>query len=88
MFKKRVKELQGIGDKIKEIVVNGLTTYLDKLAQEVPVEVTNLMKVEGIVGKTAGRLYKELGIKSIIGLEQAIESGLLAELSAFTEKKS
>ncbi|MHA1557036.1 MAG: DNA polymerase/3'-5' exonuclease PolX [Candidatus Heimdallarchaeota archaeon] len=87
----RVKALPGIGDaigdKIKEIVVLGRTTYLDKLTQQIPVEVTSLMRVEGIGGKTAGRLYKELGIKSITGLEEAIENGLLAELSGFTENK-
>ncbi len=87
----RVKELPGIGDaiseKIKEIVVNGNTIYLDKLTQKVPVQVTSLMKIEGIGGKTAGKLYKELGIKSITDLEEAIESGLLAELPGFTEKK-
>ena len=84
----RVKNLTGIGEaieeKIKQIVLEGRTNYLVKLTKDIPVEVTSLMKVEGIGGKTAGRLYKELGIKSIAGLEQAIESGLLATLSGFT----
>ena len=87
----RVTKLSGVGDalgeKIKEIVLYGRTNYLDKLTKEIPVEVTSLMKVEGIGGKTAGRLYRELGIRSIDGLEQAIEAGLLEELSGFTKNK-
>ena len=87
----KLKDLPGIGDaistKIKVIVKTGDSYYLQKLTQEVPLEVTSLMRVEGIGGKTAGRLYQELGIKSIAGLEEAIETGALLKLSGFTEGK-
>ncbi|MCK5299150.1 MAG: DNA polymerase III, partial [Candidatus Heimdallarchaeota archaeon] len=87
----KLKDLPGIGDaistKIKVIVKTGDSYYLQKLTQEVPLEVTSLMRVEGIGGKTAGRLYQELGIKSIAGLEEAIKTGALLKLSGFTEGK-
>lgn len=87
----KLKDIPGIGDaistKIDVIVKTGDSYYLQKLTQEVPLEVTSLMRVEGIGGKTAGRLYQELGIKSIAGLEEAIETGALSKLSGFTEGK-
>ncbi len=88
---KKIENVPGIGEaigsKIKEIVETGKLGYLDKLVKQVPVEVTSLMKIEGIGGKTAGRLYHELGIKSVNGLEEAIENGLLLTLPGFTEAK-
>ncbi len=87
----KLKDLPGIGEaistKIEVIVKTGDSYYLKKLTQEIPLEVTSLMRVEGIGGKTAGRLYKELGIKSIAGLEEAIKTGALLKLSGFTEGK-
>ncbi|MBN1331033.1 MAG: DNA polymerase/3'-5' exonuclease PolX [Candidatus Heimdallarchaeota archaeon] len=78
---------EAIGSKIKEIIETGKLEYLDKLVKQIPLEVTSLMRIEGIGGKTAGRLYHELGIKSINDLEEAIENGLLLSLSGFTEAK-
>ncbi|MHA1530598.1 MAG: helix-hairpin-helix domain-containing protein [Candidatus Heimdallarchaeota archaeon] len=87
----KLKDIPGIGDaistKIEVIVKTGDSYYLQKLTQEVPLEITSLMRVEGIGGKTARRLYQELGIKSIAGLEEAIETGALLKLSGFTEGK-
>ncbi|HUT80391.1 MAG TPA: DNA polymerase/3'-5' exonuclease PolX [Candidatus Bathyarchaeia archaeon] len=88
---KKIEDVPGIGEaiggKIKEIVETGKLYYLDKLLKQIPLEVTSLMKIEGIGGKTAGRLYHELGIKSIKGLEEAIGNGLLLSLPGFTEAK-
>lgn len=87
----RVKEIPGIGnaigDKIVEIVKTGQLGYLEKLKKQIPIEVTTLMRVEGIGGKTAGRLYKELGITSLEDLEEAIEEETIYKLSGFTENK-
>lgn len=87
----KLKDLPGIGDaisiKIEVIVKTGDSYYLQKLTQKIPLEVTSLMRVEGIGGKTAGRLYQELGVKSITGLEEAIKTGALLKLSGFTEGK-
>ncbi len=83
-------ELPGIGKdlagKINEIVTTGRLTLLEDLTQQVPGELTELMKVSGLGAKRVARMYQELDIRSLDDLRQAAEQGRLAELEGFGEK--
>jgi DNA polymerase (family 10) len=78
---------ESIGKKVRELVETGELSYLKKLSKQIPISITSLMEVEGIGGKTAKKLYDELGIKTIDDLWKAAESGDLVKISGFTERK-
>jgi DNA polymerase (family 10) len=78
-----LKEIPGIGDaiekKVVEIIQTGKLQSLEKLKQKNPIDVTSLTKVEGIGPKTVKMLYKELKIRNLEELENAIKGGRLAD---------
>ncbi len=70
----KLEELPGIGKhihaKIEEILDTGSLEYLDNLKEEFPLELDDLMSVEGLGPKKIKLLYQELGIKNLDNLEQ------------------
>lgn len=86
-----VQELPGIGEaiaeKIKEIVQTGKLKYLEQLRKEVPVDVQNLFRIEGLGPKTVKLLYRKLNIKNLEQLEKAAQQGKIAELEGMGEKR-
>lgn len=70
----KLEELPGIGKhihaKIEEILDTGSLEYLDNLKEEFPLELDDLMSVEGLGPKKIKLLYQELGIKNLDDLEQ------------------
>lgn len=72
----RLAEIPGVGTeiekKIREILQTGRLGYLERLKAELP-GVLTLMEVPGIGPKTAYRLSRELGIRTIDDLEAALE---------------
>ncbi len=83
-------KLPGIGEdlaaKMKEIVETGQLEQLTKLEKELPVELTQLLDIEGLGPKRVAKLYKKLDIKSIKDLEQSLKKGEIKELEGFGEK--
>ena len=77
----RAKELQGIGktieSKIVEVVSDGEIHALTKRKAEVPEEVALFMRLPGLGPKTARRIWQELGIATVAGLQAAAEGGQL-----------
>ncbi|GIW09357.1 MAG: DNA polymerase/3'-5' exonuclease PolX [Chloroflexi bacterium] len=75
--------IPGIGEaiaaKIVERVSTGSLAFLDRLHQQIPPSVRELVRVPGIGPKTAARLLKN-GIVSRQGLEAALADGRLARL--------
>jgi DNA polymerase (family 10) len=87
-------DIKGFGkalqEKITDFVKNGKMAYYEKLKTEVPVELIELTKIEGVGNKKAGQLWRELEILTIDELEQAARDGKISELKGFssnTEKK-
>src|SRR5579863_529977 len=78
-----LRELPGVGEaienKIREILATGKLATLEKLKQRTPVDVTSLTRVEGIGPKTVKALYKELHVKNLDDLENAIKGGKLVD---------
>ncbi len=84
-------ELPAIGkdlsEKIRRIVNNnGKLKELEKLREEVPIELTALMNIEGLGPNKVKQLYEDLGIKNRDDLEKAIEQDKVKTLEGFGEK--
>jgi DNA polymerase (family 10) len=71
----KLEELPGVGEaiakKIAEIIETGSLKYLDELKAKNPIDLEGILAVEGIGPKTAGLLFKKLGIRNLNDLERA-----------------
>jgi DNA polymerase (family X) len=83
-------EIPGIGkaiaEKIQEMVETSRLQYLDKLAQEIPLTLVDMLQVPDLGPKKAALVWKELGITTIEDLEQAAQAGRLRTLPGMGEK--
>lgn len=80
----RLKEVPGIGDaiagKIDELLRTGRLEFYERLKEEVPPELLDLLEIPDVGPKKAALFWKELGITSIDALEAAAREGRLREL--------
>lgn len=87
----RLRDIPGVGEalarKLVELVETGRVSYLDRIAQGVPPGVLDLLRIPGIGARTAGALFRELGISSLEELEAAARDGRLRHLAGFGPKK-
>jgi DNA polymerase (family 10) len=81
----RLTDIPGIGqtlaDKIEELLTTGNLEFYERLKGEVPPGVVDMLQVPDVGPKTAGRLWKELGVTSIDALEAAARAGRVQTLS-------
>lgn len=88
--KKGLLALEGVGERMASHLVEYLTTgrvaKFDRLQQDLPGSVAQLLRIEGLGPKTVALLQKKLGITSVEGLKRALASGKLAKLEGFREK--
>ncbi len=81
----KAKELPGIGrtieQKVVEVVEEGEMQALRRRRERVPVGVVDFLRLPGVGPKTAARIWTELGVTTLDGLQKAAESGRLRELS-------
>jgi DNA polymerase (family 10) len=81
----RAKDLPGIGKtielKVREVVEGGEMEALTRRRQRVPVGVVDFLRLPGVGPKTAARIWTELGVTSLEGLQAAAEAGRLRDLS-------
>lgn len=75
-----------IAKKIAEIVKTGKSSYLEKLRQASPVDVSALTQVEGLGPKKIKILWQKLGVTNLRGLEKVIKAHKIRELEGFGEK--
>lgn len=72
----RLLEIPNVGrnlePKIREMVLTGHSTFLERLAAEVPEGLIELLNVPGIGAKTARLLHDSLGIKNLQDLKAAL----------------
>jgi DNA polymerase (family 10) len=87
----RLKEIPGIGKnlepKVEELVLTGKSTFLEKLVQEIPSGVLDLLRVPGIGAKTARLLYEELGVADLDMLEEALLSHKVSKIPGLGRKR-
>ena len=87
---KGVEKIEGIGKsialKIEEFVKTGEVKYLEELRKSNPIDLKNLTKIEGLGPKRIYFLNKELKIRNVAELREAISKNKLRELKGFSEK--
>lgn len=88
--KKKLTEIEGIGPKIADKIIEFCTTgrlkELDELSALVPPGVVELMNISGLGPKSAAVFWKEGGITCLDQLKVAIADGSLAKLPRMGEK--
>ncbi len=80
----KLTSIPGIGktlaDKIEELLTTGRLDFYERLKQEVPPGVVEMLHIPDVGPKTAGRLWQELGLTSIEAVEQAARQGRIQAL--------
>jgi DNA polymerase (family 10) len=83
-------KMPGIGaelaSKIREIYETGTSKTLEKLRQEYPAGILDLLRLPGVGPKRVRLFYEKLGVGSLEDLERAIRSGRLRALGGFGAK--
>ena len=86
----KAKELPGVGRTIEmkavEVVELGEMKALTKRRQLVPAGVVDFLRLPGVGPKTAARIWIELGVTSLAGLQAAAAEGRLRALSGLGER--
>ncbi len=87
---KELEALPGIGKnialKIEEYIKKGKIEYYQKLKKKTPVEMEELIRIEGVGPKTVRTLFRKLDIRTVDDLERAAKEGRIAGLEGFGEK--
>ncbi len=77
-------DIPGIGktlaEKIEEMLTTGHLAFYDRLAQEIPPSLIEMLRVEGLGPKRVKQIYDTLGITTLDGLAAAAQAGKLREL--------
>jgi DNA polymerase (family 10) len=85
-----IEEVSGVGeaiaDKIEEYLLTGEMEHLKKLKKKFPVEMENLLRVEGLGPKSVKKLYDNLKITNLKELKKAAEDGKISKLDGFGKK--
>ncbi len=86
----RLTEVPGIGkaisEKIDELLTTGHLGFLERLEEEVPAGLLELLEVPDVGPKKAALFWKEAGITNLTELEQAARAGQLRKLPGMGEK--
>src|ERR1051325_3927145 len=86
-----VREVQGVGqkmaDKIIEFVQTGKIKDHEELKAQVPAGLLLLLKVPGLGPKTVKAMWKEVGISDIPSLKKCIEDGSILKVPRMGEKQ-
>ncbi|MDQ0197055.1 DNA polymerase (family 10) [Neobacillus ginsengisoli] len=77
---------KGTAAVIDEYIKEGFSSVLKELKEEVPPGLIPLLQLPGLGGKKIAKLYQELGIEDVSGLEEACKSGLVQALPGFGKK--
>ena len=87
-----LSKLPGIGKsslaKIEEFIKTGTIAAHQELLKKIPSSLLDLLKIPGMGPKGVKAVYEQLDVTSIAELKNAIESGSLAELPGFGDKKA
>jgi DNA polymerase (family 10) len=87
---KELLNVRGIGKSIfadiASLLARGTFDELEKLREQVPAGVLDMLRISGMGPKKVKLVYDELGIQSIDVLEHAGREGQLADLPGFGEK--
>ena len=77
---------RSLGEKIEEYIKSGRIRYYDQFKKRLPLELGELIRVEGMGPKKARTLYRELGVRNLKDLEEAARAHKIAGLFGFGER--
>lgn len=84
---KAIEEIPGVGvsiaEKIEELLKTGRLKYYEQLKKKAPINLEELMSVEGLGPKTIKILYRELKVRNLEDLERAARAGRIRKLEGF-----
>lgn len=87
---KALEEIPGIGksiaEKIEEYLKTGKIRYYEEFKKRMPLNLEEIIAVEGMGPKRAKVLYQELGIKNLKDLERAAKKHKISPLFRFGDK--
>jgi len=85
-----LRDIDGLGEatseKVREFLATGTMRYLERLREEYPASLLELMRVPGLGPKKVAQLYGERKIDSIEALVKALDNDELKGLSGFGPK--
>jgi len=88
---KELESMPGIGKhialKIEEYIKTGKIKQYELLKRQIPADIEELTKVEGVGTMTVKTLYEKLNVKNIKDLKRAAEEHKIAPLFGFGDKK-
>jgi len=86
-----VTDIPGVGkdlaNKVKEYVGTGKIKEFDKLQEQVPLEMTELLGILGLGPKTLSLLYRELHVRGLEDLEKVLDSDEVLKFKGLGQKK-
>jgi DNA polymerase (family X) len=86
----KLQEVPGVGkaiaEKIDELLTTGKLSFLEKLEQEVPPTLVDLLQVPDVGPKKVALFWKQAGVTTLPELEAAAGQGRLRELPGMGEK--
>lgn len=77
---------QTLADKIEEMLTTGKLEFYERVGQEIPPTLTELLRVEGLGPKRVKQIYDTLGITTLDDLTKAAQAGKLRELPGLGKK--
>ena len=77
---------KSIAEKIEEYIKTGKIKYYEEFKRKMPVNLEEIISVEGMGPKRAKILYQKLGIRNLKDLEKAAKTHKIASLFGFGEK--
>jgi DNA polymerase (family 10) len=85
-----LKKVSGVGEGIarhlEQLIKTGHLKRYDQLKKKVPVNISELVSVEGVGPKTVRVLWEQLGIRNVEDLEKAARTHQIRKLPHFGEK--
>lgn len=90
-LQKEPEQLPGVGKGtaavIREIMETGRSKQLEKIKEQLPAGLPDLLAIPGLGPKSIHVLYRELGVTGVEDLRKAVEAGRVRNLPGFGEKK-
>jgi DNA polymerase (family 10) len=80
----KLREIPGVGEalakKLDELLRTGRLEYYEKLKEEIPRGVVDMLTIPDVGPRTAKLLYESLGLTSVADVERAAQEGRLRDL--------
>jgi DNA polymerase (family 10) len=87
---KALEEIPGVGEniaeRIEEYIKTGEIKYYEQLKKKLPIDLNEIIAVEGVGPKRAKVFWQKLGVKNLKGLERMAKDGKIRRLAGFGEK--